>query len=80
MASLEGYPTKPAMFVAGDDQAKKPAVLSLAADLGFEAIDAGPLETARLLEPMAMLWIQLAIKQGLGMDFAFALVKRGKPT
>jgi 8-hydroxy-5-deazaflavin:NADPH oxidoreductase len=80
MASLEGYPVKPAMFVAGDDGTKKPTVLSLAADLGFEAIDAGPLATARLLEPMAMLWIQLAIKQGLGVDFAFAVVKRGKPT
>jgi predicted dinucleotide-binding enzyme len=31
------------MFVAGDDAARKPVVMSLIAKLGFEAIDAGPL-------------------------------------
>ena len=32
-----------AMYVAGDDAARKPTVLALVSDLGFEAIDAGPL-------------------------------------
>src|SRR5437899_1669627 len=35
--------------------------LGLVADLGFQAIDAGPLAIARLLEPMAMLWIHMAL-------------------
>ncbi len=68
---------RPAMFVAGDDAAKKPAVLKLVSDLGFEAVDAGPLANARLLEPFAMLWIDQALVRGRGPDFAFALVKRG---
>jgi predicted dinucleotide-binding enzyme len=71
-----GYPVKPAMFVAGDDGAKKYSVLVLAQDLGFDAIDAGPLRIARLLEPMAMLWIDQALSRGAGQDFAFAVVRK----
>jgi len=50
---------KPVMFVAGDDAAGKKVVLELVSALGFEAIDAGELAIARLLEPYAMLWIHL---------------------
>ena len=45
-------------------------------EIGFEAIDAGNLAIARLLEPYGMLWIHLALVQGLGTTFAFALLKR----
>ena len=38
------YPMRPVMFVAGDDEARKPIVLSLITKLGFEAIDAGDLQ------------------------------------
>lgn len=65
-----------AMFVAGDDAGRKPTVLSLMTELGFEAVDAGPLRISRLLEPYAMLWIHLALNQGLGRDFAFSLLRR----
>jgi hypothetical protein len=34
---------------------------------------------ARLLEPLAMLWIRLAIGQGLGREIAFALLRRAGP-
>jgi 8-hydroxy-5-deazaflavin:NADPH oxidoreductase len=51
-------------------------VMALVADLGFDVIDAGPLRNARLLEAHAMLWIDLAIKRGQGLAFAFAIVKR----
>lgn len=64
------------MCIAGDDTAAKSTVAKLAQDLGFEAIDAGPLKNARLLEPFAMLWIYLAIKQGLGANIAFKLLRR----
>jgi predicted dinucleotide-binding enzyme len=67
---------KSVMFVAGDDAANKPRVIDLIAGLGFEAVDAGPLRNARLLEAHAMLWIDLALKRGLGRDFAFAIVSR----
>jgi predicted dinucleotide-binding enzyme len=67
---------KSVMFVAGDDEARKPNVLGLIGELGFEAVDAGPLRIARLLEPHAMLWIHLALNRGYGRDWAFALMRR----
>jgi predicted dinucleotide-binding enzyme len=67
---------KAVLFVCGDDEEHKPAVLKLASDIGFEAIDAGGLVIARLLEPYAMLWIHLALVRGLGRDFAFGLLRR----
>jgi predicted dinucleotide-binding enzyme len=77
MADLSGYRMAPAMFVAGDDAGVKPLVMGLARDLGFEAIDAGPLRIARLLEPFAMLWIDQALNRGAGRDFAFAVLRKG---
>jgi predicted dinucleotide-binding enzyme len=67
---------KSVMFVAGDDDAHKPKVIDLVGQLGFDAVDAGPLRAARLLEAHAMLWIHLALVRGLGRDWAFALVRR----
>jgi 8-hydroxy-5-deazaflavin:NADPH oxidoreductase len=71
---IQGIPT--VMFVCGDDPAAKSRVLQLASDLGFDAVDAGPLTQARLLEPWAMLWIYLSIKGSAGRGFGFALLRR----
>ncbi len=71
------YPDGPAVLpVAGDDPRAKATALALARDLGFEPVDAGPLAMARYLEPFAMLWIKLALIQGLGRRFAFRLLQR----
>jgi predicted dinucleotide-binding enzyme len=67
---------KPVMFVAGDDAAGKQTVLALVAALGFEAIDAGELAVARLLEPYATLWIHLMARRKMGRSFAFGLLRR----
>jgi hypothetical protein len=64
------------MFLAGDDDAAKAIVGKLGEDLGFEMVDAGRLEIARLLEPVAMLWVHLAFRRGLGRNFAFKLLRR----
>jgi predicted dinucleotide-binding enzyme len=71
---IQGTPT--VMFVCGDDAAAKPRVLQLASDLGFNAVDAGPLKQARLLEPWAMLWIYLAFNSSVGRDYGFAILRR----
>ncbi len=63
------------LLYAGDDAAAKATVATLAADLGFEPQDAGPLRAARLLEPLALVWINLA-HGALGREFAFGLLRR----
>jgi predicted dinucleotide-binding enzyme len=77
MGDAEAFgPPAPVMFVAGDDEAAKPRVMDLVRDLGFEAVDAGPLTGARLLEGIAMLWIHMAINRKAGRQQAFAQVRR----
>ena len=73
MANPAVYAAKPVMFVCRDDESRKPDALRLVAETGFEAVYAGALRAARLLEPYGMLWITLAHAQGLGRDFAFTL-------
>lgn len=71
---------KIAMPICGDDQDAKKTVKQLAEELGFEVYDAGPLSSSRYLEPMALLWVTLAYKQGLGPDMAFRIIKRQAKT
>ncbi len=68
--------TNPTMFLCGDDAGAKQAVSRLLEELGFEAVDAGPLRQSRLLEPLAMLWITLAYSRGMGSSIAFKLLRR----
>jgi hypothetical protein len=65
----------PVMFVCGDDAAAKDVTAGLVGELGFEAVDAGDLALARLLEPFGMLWIHLALRRGFGTDWAFGLLR-----
>lgn len=60
-------------FYCGDDPGAKAVVKQLVEDVGFEAIDAGPLTSARYLEPLTMLWITMS--RSLGRDFAFKVLR-----
>jgi NADPH-dependent F420 reductase len=64
------------MLLCGDDAEAKKVVADLARQLGFAPVDVGPLRSARYLEAMAMLWIEMAILQGFGTNFGFRVVKR----
>lgn len=64
------------MFYAGDDAGAKKVAHQLAADLGFDPLDAGPLSNSRLLEPLACVWIDQAMIRGLGRNFAFVVHRR----
>jgi 8-hydroxy-5-deazaflavin:NADPH oxidoreductase len=60
-------------FYCGDDAAAKAVVKQLIEDVGFEAVDAGPLTSARYLEPITMLWISMS--RALGRQFAFKVLR-----
>lgn len=60
-------------FVAGDDHSAKQEALELARDIGFDAVDAGPLRNARLIEPLGYLNIQLGYGQKMGKDIGIDL-------
>ena len=64
------------MLLCGDDELAKAAVWQLAAEVGFEPVDAGPLSAARHLENLALLWIHLAQVNGLGRGIAFRLERK----
>jgi NADPH-dependent F420 reductase len=72
--TYDGAPTL--MLICGDDGGAKATVTQLTESLGFDVVDLGPLNTSRLLEPFALVWIRLALIQGHGRDIAFRLVRR----
>ncbi len=63
-------------FYCGDDSAAKAVVASLLRELDLEPIDAGPLTSARFMEPAGMLNVQLAYGMGMG-PFTATRVLRG---
>jgi predicted dinucleotide-binding enzyme len=64
------------IFYAGDDAAAKEKVKQLILRLGFDAVDTGPLSSARCLEPMSLLNIRLGRFLGFGTAIGFSLVRR----
>ncbi|MBN1448356.1 MAG: NADPH-dependent F420 reductase [Bacteroidetes bacterium] len=68
------------MFLCGDDDTANRTVANMAEDIGFDAVITGPLKHARYLEPMAMLWIEMAMGNEHGRDTAFRLLRRGQAT
>ena len=64
------------MLYCGDDSSAKAIAKTLAADLGFDPVDFGPLSNARFSENVGMAWIWLALKGGNGREIAFVLARR----
>lgn len=68
--------TPATMFFCGDDESAKNEVSYMISALGFSPIDCGPLNQARNLEPLAMLYIHLAVRRGFGSHFGFTTLRR----
>lgn len=64
------------IFICGNDSHSKQVVRELAIDIGFDVVDVGPLANARMLEYLALIWIELAFRQQLGPNIAFKLLRR----
>ncbi|WP_447979987.1 NADPH-dependent F420 reductase [Candidatus Nitrospira bockiana] len=62
------------LLVAADDQGAKDLVLGLGRDIGFDAVDAGPLTNARWLETLGYLNIQLGYVLKMGTQIGFKLI------
>lgn len=71
---------KVSTFVATNDKDARQAVMELANQLGFHAVATGPLSTARYLEAMAHLNIQLAVHMQHGTDTGFVYFDRNDET
>ena len=66
----------PTMFICGnDDEAKKTVIDNVLTKFGWETIDIGGIEGARLLEPVAFLWIMHYFRTGNG-NHAFKLLRK----
>ncbi len=64
------------VFVASDSERAKQTATSLAQSMGFEVVDAGGLNNARYLEPLAGLNIYLGYGAGLGTAIAPTWIRK----
>lgn len=65
----------PTMFICGDDEGAKQTVAGICQAFGWEVVDTGGIDGARLLEPLAMLWISHGIRTG-AWSHAFKLLRK----
>jgi predicted dinucleotide-binding enzyme len=63
------------IFAASDDKEARRTVVQLARDIGFDAVEAGPLRNSFYLEALAVLNIQLAYAEGMGAEIGFRLIR-----
>ncbi|EKJ94912.1 oxidoreductase [Bradyrhizobium lupini HPC(L)] len=66
---------RPQLLYYGDDAGAKGVAARLIADIGYEPLDAGPLRTARFVEPFAMVTAELAYEQPGGPKLTYRFSK-----
>jgi predicted dinucleotide-binding enzyme len=59
---LPGGP--PTMFIGGNDAGAKKEVTDILTDFGWETIDLGGIEAARVLEPLCWTWVLASMRLG----------------
>ncbi len=69
---------RPSLVYCGDDERAKDAAAQLIGEVGFDAVDAGPLRIARYTEPFALLVAQLAYEGEGGPELAYRFERFGK--
>jgi len=62
---------RPSLVYCGDDSRAKKLAAGLIQDVGFDPLDAGPLRSARYLEPFTLLVAQLAYEGKKGPEMAY---------
>ncbi len=69
--------TRPGLVYCGDDTDAKEVTVQLIHDVGFDPVDAGPLQIARYSEPFALLVAQLAYEGKGGPELAYRFERFG---
>ncbi len=69
---------KPSLVYCGDDPKSKKTAAELIRDVGFDAVDAGPLRIARYTEPFTLLIAQLAYEGDGGPELAYRFERFGR--
>lgn len=67
---------KPTMFIAGNDTDAKKTVTDILDLFGWETADMGKAESARAIEPLAILWCIPGFVSNQWADHAFKLLKK----
>jgi 8-hydroxy-5-deazaflavin:NADPH oxidoreductase len=65
----------PDMFFCGNDPAAKATVAEILTTWGWNPVDIGGIEGARVLEPMCLLWVTAAMRLG-SWDIAFKVLRK----
>ena len=65
----------PTMFICGNDDVAKMSVSKILSSFGWDTVDIGGIEGARLLEPLAMLWMTHFFRTNSG-SHAFKLLRK----
>lgn len=68
---------RPSLVYCGDHQEAKEVAATIIRDVGFDAVDAGPLRMARYTEPFALLVAQLAYEGDSGPQLAYRFERFG---
>jgi predicted dinucleotide-binding enzyme len=69
---------RPSLVYCGDDAGAKRVAARLIRDVGFDPVDAGPLQIARYTEPFTLLVAQLAYEGKGGPRLAYRMERFGK--
>jgi predicted dinucleotide-binding enzyme len=67
--------SKPTMFICGNEPSAKAKVRAILDQFGWETEDMGPVEAARAIEPLCMLWCIPGLAEGR-WNHAFKLLKK----
>jgi 8-hydroxy-5-deazaflavin:NADPH oxidoreductase len=65
----------PDMFICGNDAAAKKTMTDLLTAFGWNTIDIGGIEGARLLEPLGILWVAYGLRTN-SWDHTFKLLRK----
>jgi predicted dinucleotide-binding enzyme len=74
--AARGIGSPPSLLYCGDDEEAKKTVARLIRDAGFDPTDAGPLRSARYIEPFTMLVARLAYEGDGGPELVYRFEHR----